>query len=191
MIAGRYDAVSDEMDGDNYTFLFVMTLYYLFSAIIMLNVLIGLVNVALAQVIDTNDNEWLLTWLQSRYLSLLFNAKWNATHAPVLEPWTYGRYSREVYYTATDEEIGLYNQKYFPDGHSDMLEQDRSPPKEICDFPNPSDSFEKDRQSRQKSGEDIKIDRLQGDIDEVKSILQKDLDEMKSVLALLLAEKRQ
>ncbi|KAF9357884.1 hypothetical protein BGX26_002886 [Mortierella sp. AD094] len=192
-LAGRYDPVSDEMDGDSYTFLFVMTLYYLFSAIIMLNVLIGLVNVALNQVVDTNDNEWLLTWLQSRYLSLLFNAKWNAFNGNGYLPWPYGRYNREVYYTASDEEIKLYNEKYFPEGNGDMmiLGQDSSLKNEISISNNPSATFEKDSESGGKSEESEKIDKLQEDFEEMKSILQRDLEEMKSVLAQLLAEKRQ
>ncbi|KAF9196650.1 hypothetical protein BGZ50_008595 [Haplosporangium sp. Z 11] len=42
-LTGRYEPVQAEMDGDNVAFFIIMTLYYIFSAIVMLNVLIDFV----------------------------------------------------------------------------------------------------------------------------------------------------
>ncbi|KAI8605374.1 hypothetical protein EDD21DRAFT_350056 [Dissophora ornata] len=101
------------MDGDNIPFLITMTLYYMFSAIIMLNVLIG------------------------NSIGMPFDAK--------------------VYYTATDEEISAFNEKYSLQGDIAVLQQDNL--------------------SDKKSPEEMKLDKLQKDFDEMKIMLMQLLTE--------------
>ncbi|KAI7831329.1 hypothetical protein BC939DRAFT_226802 [Gamsiella multidivaricata] len=61
-MSGRYDSVSDDFNSDNWAFHFMMIVYFLFTVIIMLNVLIALINVAF----NKDDETWLLVWRKNR-----------------------------------------------------------------------------------------------------------------------------
>ncbi|KAG0308140.1 hypothetical protein BGZ98_008890 [Dissophora globulifera] len=108
-LGGRYDPVSAEMDSKFSVFHSVMALYYFFTAIILLNVLIGLVNVALVKSIDSGRNTWHLTWLECR-IGYVNAASFSRTHSKT------GRkemaFEREIYFTATDEDILEFHRKH-------------------------------------------------------------------------------
>ncbi|KAF8927268.1 hypothetical protein BGZ58_010526 [Dissophora ornata] len=191
IVAGRYDPVSDEMDGGDYTFLFVMTLYYLFSAIVMLNVLIGLVGVSLNEAIKTDDRGWLLTWRQNRYYSSLlhafFGTKMTLVTKSIKRRW---QFEREVYYTATEKDINEFYRRNSPEGATDMLNQDLADAKATPTSLTLAACEGGVQDGGQKSAEEMRFNKLQTDFDSMKSMMQKEYSDMKSTLAQILDEKR-
>ncbi|KAG0328761.1 hypothetical protein BGZ99_004621 [Dissophora globulifera] len=112
-LSGRYDPVSNELDGDFSIFHVVMALYYFFTAIIMLNILI-----ALSKSIETES--WRLKWFFGRFDFVVL--------ATLIETLTLsGRktlaFEREVYYTATDEEILEFQRKHMQDSTNVLLDR--------------------------------------------------------------------
>ncbi|KAG0324836.1 hypothetical protein BGZ99_001400 [Dissophora globulifera] len=107
-LGGRYDPVSTEMDSKFSVFHAVMALYYFFTAIILLNVLIGefrFNQYSLVQYIP----ETLTTKLFDR-LGYVNAASFSRTHSKA------GRkemtFEREIYFTATDEDILEFHRKH-------------------------------------------------------------------------------
>ncbi|KAG0195745.1 hypothetical protein BGX33_002655, partial [Mortierella sp. NVP41] len=62
MMGGRYDPLSNGFDTDNVSFHLMMAVFFFFTVILMLNVLIALVNEA----INDGDKTWELHWLNNR-----------------------------------------------------------------------------------------------------------------------------
>ncbi|KAF9920340.1 hypothetical protein FBU30_009850 [Linnemannia zychae] len=62
MLGGSYDQVQGGFTSDSFAFHFMMVLFFFFSVILMLNVLIALINNA----IDDGDNTWRLDWMEYR-----------------------------------------------------------------------------------------------------------------------------
>ncbi|KAF9940182.1 hypothetical protein BGZ67_008223 [Mortierella alpina] len=61
-MGGRYDAINSDLDSNNWAFHTMMIIYFFFTVILMLNVLIGLVNLAF----NDGDRTWRLVWLENR-----------------------------------------------------------------------------------------------------------------------------
>ncbi|KAF9398390.1 hypothetical protein BGX21_007858 [Mortierella sp. AD011] len=100
---GRYDLVNDEFDSDNWAFHTMMIFYFFFTVIIMLNVL----------AFEHGDETWLAVWHQSR---LRFNVlAENASYMPGCRHIFKRRAHKEIYYSATPQQIRTYKKKYFED----------------------------------------------------------------------------
>ncbi|KAG0263704.1 hypothetical protein BG011_008307 [Mortierella polycephala] len=108
-MGGRYDSINDELDSENWAFLTMMMVYFFFTVILMLNVLIALINAAF---ID-GDETWNLVWLENRLHviesveNLTFNIPGFREH--------FNYFPNEVYYTATTKEIEEYQNQYLTD----------------------------------------------------------------------------
>ncbi|KAF9085400.1 hypothetical protein BGX27_003470 [Mortierella sp. AM989] len=119
-LSGQYDSVEIELDGTISMFHLVMSIYYFFTAIIMVNVLIG---VALGKSIEAGDSTWRLTLLSSRLQYIILRAR-NARNRKLRFAGNLELlYARETYFTATEEDVIAFHQKHAQDSE-DFL-QDR------------------------------------------------------------------
>ncbi|KAG0198363.1 hypothetical protein BGX28_008197 [Mortierella sp. GBA30] len=108
-MGGRYDPVNDEFDSDNWPFHTMMIVYFFFTAILLLNVLIALINDAFS----LGDNTWHLSWLENR-LEYVESAENMSYHIPGFRQsndW----FPREIYYSATISQVREYQSKYSND----------------------------------------------------------------------------
>ncbi|KAF9183782.1 hypothetical protein BGZ50_004071 [Haplosporangium sp. Z 11] len=110
-MGGRYDSINDELDSENWAFLTMMMVYFFFTVILMLNVLIALINAAF---ID-GDETWRLVWLENR-LRVIESFREHLNYFP-----------NEVYYTATTEEIEKYQEQNFADDLNNAPKRCASP----------------------------------------------------------------
>ncbi|KAF9382299.1 hypothetical protein CPC16_009410 [Podila verticillata] len=101
-MGGRYDPVGQEMDSENWVFLTLMLLFFLFTVILMLNVLIG-------------DETWRLVWLANR-LRYFESAETLSWQIPGFRQW-YGYFPKYIYYTASPQQV-----KAFWNRHLGLLE---------------------------------------------------------------------
>ncbi|KAG0248844.1 hypothetical protein BG011_009863 [Mortierella polycephala] len=115
-MGGRYDSINDEMDSDNWAFHSMMIIYFFFTVILMLNVLIGLINVAF----NDGDKTWRLIWLENR-LHYVESAE-NITYDIPGFREAYNWFPNEIYYSAIPNDV----HKYFDDDAKD-LRRDSSP----------------------------------------------------------------
>ncbi|KAF9186367.1 Mitogen-activated protein kinase [Haplosporangium sp. Z 767] len=115
-MGGRYDSINDELDSDNWAFLTMMIIYFFFTVILMLNVLIGLINVAF----NDGDKTWRLIWLENR-LRYIESAENITFHIPGFRE-AYNWFPNEIYYSAIPNDV----HKYFDDDAKD-LRRDSSP----------------------------------------------------------------
>ncbi|KAF9342285.1 hypothetical protein BGX26_007870, partial [Mortierella sp. AD094] len=74
---GRYDPVGTEFKSEYWAFHVMMVLYLFFIAILLLNVLIALINVAFTK----GDDGWRLSWVGNRlrYIEDAENMSYNIT----------------------------------------------------------------------------------------------------------------
>ncbi|KAF8982719.1 hypothetical protein BGZ52_001584 [Haplosporangium bisporale] len=108
---GRYDPVGQEMDSENWVFLTLMLFFFLFTVILMLNVLIALLNVTFSQ----GDETWRLVWLANR-LRYCESAETLSWRIPGFRQW-YGYFPKYIYYTASPQQV-----KAFWNRHLGLLE---------------------------------------------------------------------
>ncbi|KAF8934276.1 hypothetical protein BGZ47_010432 [Haplosporangium gracile] len=59
---GRYDPFNNDFKSDNWAFHLMLIVFFFFTVILMLNVLIALINLAF----NNGDQTWRLTWLENR-----------------------------------------------------------------------------------------------------------------------------
>ncbi|KAI8597139.1 hypothetical protein EDD21DRAFT_226232 [Dissophora ornata] len=84
----------------------MMALFFFFTVILMLNVLIALINVAFAK----GDDGWRLVWIESR-LRHIESAENMSYHIPGFRQ-TYDYFPREIYYSATPKQVHEHWVKY-------------------------------------------------------------------------------
>ncbi|KAG0325569.1 hypothetical protein BGZ99_000452 [Dissophora globulifera] len=106
-MGGIYDPVSNKFTSDDVAFHIMMVLYFFFTVILMLNVLIALINVAFTK----TDESWFLVWAQNR-LHYIESAENMSFHIPGFRN-THNWFPREVYYIATRQQVQEYSDKYF------------------------------------------------------------------------------
>ncbi|KAF9115494.1 hypothetical protein BGX27_007623 [Mortierella sp. AM989] len=105
-MGGRYDPISDKFDSDDWAFHIMMIVYFFFTVILMLNVLIALVNVAFTK----GDDGWRLAWVESR-LRYIESAENMSYHIPGYRQ-TRSWFPKEIYFTATKQQVNTYKEKY-------------------------------------------------------------------------------
>ncbi|KAF9185867.1 hypothetical protein BGZ51_002417 [Haplosporangium sp. Z 767] len=107
-MGGRYDPINDELDSNNWAFHTLMIVYFTFTVILMLNVLIALINTAF----DDSDGTWRQVWTENK-LQIVESAENMSYDIPGFRQ-LYNWFPEEVYYSATAREV----QNYF--SHSGM-----------------------------------------------------------------------
>ncbi|KAF9312352.1 hypothetical protein BG003_006380 [Podila horticola] len=113
---GRYDPVRKEpSEGPNAAMQVILVIYFFFTVILMLNVLIALINSGFNQ----GDGTWRLVWLENR-LRYVESAEEMTYHIP---DW----FPREINYTATKEQVVEYENKMLKKNGSihEILEKHR------------------------------------------------------------------
>ncbi|KAF9989945.1 hypothetical protein BGZ75_004333 [Mortierella antarctica] len=108
-MGGRYDAINSDLDSNNWAFHTMMIIYFFFTVILMLNVLIGLVNLAF----NDGDRTWRLVWLENR-LRYIESAE-NLTYMVPGFRQTYSWFPDEIYFSATPQEIKEYTKRWVGD----------------------------------------------------------------------------
>ncbi|KAG0002382.1 hypothetical protein BGZ65_002685 [Modicella reniformis] len=102
---GVWDPIQNDFKSDNWAFHTMMILYFFFTTILLLNVLIALINVAFSD----GEETWLLVWRQNR-LRYIEAAEILTYHIPGLRE-TYDYFPEEIYYTATIQDLKNYHLK--------------------------------------------------------------------------------
>ncbi|KAF9957551.1 hypothetical protein BGZ72_001696 [Mortierella alpina] len=108
-IGGRYDSVSNEFEDQEWSFHVMMIIYFFFTAILLLNVLIALINVAF----EVGDNNWRLVWLENR-LAYVESAENMTYHIPGFRQ-AHNWFPKEIYYSSTISEVREYQAKHLSD----------------------------------------------------------------------------
>ncbi|KAF9933488.1 hypothetical protein FBU30_005329 [Linnemannia zychae] len=111
-MGGRYDAIDNQLSSDNWPFHTMMIIYFFFTVILMLNVLIALINLAF----NESDGTWHLTWLENRlrYIESAENMSYQIpdlalNHTGFRE--THDWFPREIYYSATPRQARDYERE--------------------------------------------------------------------------------
>ncbi|KAF9944452.1 hypothetical protein BGZ70_004633 [Mortierella alpina] len=104
-MGGRFDPIEKELESENWAFHAVMAVYFFFTVIIMLNVLIALINKAFTK----GDDDWRLDWIESRlhYIELAENLSY---HIPGFRQ-THNWFPNEIYFAATAKEVEEYREE--------------------------------------------------------------------------------
>ncbi|KAF9318690.1 hypothetical protein BG003_010726 [Podila horticola] len=119
-MGGRLDPVSDLFSQTDTWFHVMMIIYFFFTVILMLNVLIALVNVAFT----TGDERWRVIWHENRlrYIESAENVTMNIPGFRKTHSW----FPNQVYYTATQKEVEEYETKYGKPVTSQLAREDNS-----------------------------------------------------------------
>ncbi|KAF9110507.1 hypothetical protein BGX27_006273 [Mortierella sp. AM989] len=104
-MGGRLDSISDELDSQDWALHLMMTIFFFFTIILMLNVLIALINVAF----NKGDDGWRLAWIESR-LRYIESAENMSYLIPGVRDSD--RFPEEIYFTATTEDMDAYQKKH-------------------------------------------------------------------------------
>ncbi|KAF8940294.1 hypothetical protein BGZ58_007066 [Dissophora ornata] len=104
--SGIWDPISDGFSTDDWAFHIMMAMFFFFTVILMLNVLIALINVAFSK----GDDSWRLIWIESR-LRYIESAENLSYHIPGFRQ-SHNWFPSEIYFTATPKEIRAYREKY-------------------------------------------------------------------------------
>ncbi|KAG0198388.1 hypothetical protein BGX33_012366 [Mortierella sp. NVP41] len=115
MMGGRYDPVRNGFNTDNVGFHLMMGLYFFFSVILMLNVLIALLNNAF----DDGDQKWRLEWLENRlhYIERAENFTYDIPGFRAAHDY----FPETIYYTATPLQVRNYEKE------SQKISEDTAP----------------------------------------------------------------
>ncbi|KAF9438698.1 hypothetical protein BGZ76_005643 [Entomortierella beljakovae] len=115
-MGGRLDPVDKEFGEMDWAFHLMMAIFFFFTVIVMLNVLIALINVAFTK----GDDGWRLVWNESR-LRYIESAENMSYHIPGYRQ-TYNCFPKEIYFTATLQQVREYSEKYSKDKNEPYLE---------------------------------------------------------------------
>ncbi|KAF9174359.1 hypothetical protein BGX20_011583, partial [Mortierella sp. AD010] len=107
-VGGVYDTVSADLDGASWPIHVMMIMYLFFTVVLMMNVLIALINVAF----NKGDSNWEQVWLENR-LRHVESAENMTYHIPGFRK-AHNWFPREIYYSATPEDVKAYREKYEP-----------------------------------------------------------------------------
>ncbi|KAF9925248.1 hypothetical protein BGZ67_008798 [Mortierella alpina] len=101
-MGGQFKPVEDELGSDDWAFHVAMAVYFFFTVIIMLNVLIALINKAFTK----GDDDWRLDWIESRlhYIVLAENLSY---HIPGFRQ-THDWFPKKIYFAATAKDVEVY-----------------------------------------------------------------------------------
>ncbi|KAG0051018.1 hypothetical protein BGZ83_004207 [Gryganskiella cystojenkinii] len=117
-LAGRYDPVGTSFEGTSDTFHIMMVIFFFFTAIVLLNILIALMNDAFNESKDQGQLAWLKQWSEV------------IAEVEVFLMTQSGRQNRDffpdyIYYGARKEEAIEYESKYFIDGEFSLPKEHR------------------------------------------------------------------
>ncbi|KAG0251863.1 hypothetical protein BG011_007344 [Mortierella polycephala] len=114
LMGGRYEPLNDVLNSENWALHSVMIVYFFFTVILMLNVLIALVNVAFT----VSDGTWRLVWIRNRmrYVEMAENMSY---HIPGFRE-SYNCFPEEIYYSATPQQMMAFEIKYLSDESSQI-----------------------------------------------------------------------
>ncbi|KAF9358468.1 hypothetical protein BGX26_001688 [Mortierella sp. AD094] len=96
---GRYDPVTDDLSSDNWEFLIMMIVNFLFTGILMVNVLIALINASF----DQSNESWRLLWIQYKMQYILAAENMNY-HIREYYKWS----PTEILYWETPQKANAY-----------------------------------------------------------------------------------
>ncbi|KAF9909343.1 hypothetical protein EC991_008728 [Linnemannia zychae] len=107
-MGGRYDPVSPLFDTEDLGFHIMMIVFFFFTVIVMLNVLIALINVAFTK----GDDGWRLAWIESRlrYIESAENMSYSIPGFRQAHNW----FPKQIYFSATPQQVRDYQEKYHP-----------------------------------------------------------------------------
>ncbi|KAK3828028.1 MAG: hypothetical protein J3Q66DRAFT_434647 [Benniella sp.] len=114
MMGGIWDPVQDELENDeSWSLRIMIMLYYFFSTMLLLNVLIALMNAAF----DDGDVSWELVWNESR-LRCIEEAEAVSYNIPNYREANPDIFPKKIYYFGTRKEQKVYWDKHL-DGHEE------------------------------------------------------------------------
>ncbi|KAG0306950.1 hypothetical protein BGZ99_001632 [Dissophora globulifera] len=105
-MGGRYDPISDMFNSNDWAFHIMMIIYFFFTVILMLNVLIALINVAFTK----GDDGWRLAWVESR-LRYIESAENMSYHIPGYRA-SHDCFPEEIYFSSTPQQVKEYQKRY-------------------------------------------------------------------------------
>ncbi|KAF9415427.1 hypothetical protein BGZ94_000102, partial [Podila epigama] len=100
---GRYDPIDNELSEDsNWALHIMVSIYFFFTVIVMLNVLIALINGGF----NKGEVNWRLVWLENRlrYVESAENMSYHVPGYRQAHDW----FPKEIYYTATKKQVDDY-----------------------------------------------------------------------------------
>ncbi|GJJ72861.1 hypothetical protein EMPS_05219 [Entomortierella parvispora] len=117
-LAGRYDPVSNEFDYGSTSFHIMMVIFNFFTAILLLNILIALMNDAFNESKDQGQLAWLKQWseviAEVEVFLMTPGARQNRNYFPDY-----------IYYGASEQEAELYESKYYIASKSNLSIENR------------------------------------------------------------------
>ncbi|KAF9182965.1 hypothetical protein BGZ51_004336 [Haplosporangium sp. Z 767] len=105
-MGGRYDSIDDDFNSENWAFHTMMLVYFFFTVILMLNVLIAVINVAFS----VGDGTWRLVWLGNR-LRYVESAENLTYHIPGFRE-AHNWFPDVIYYSATPQQVKAYEDNH-------------------------------------------------------------------------------
>ncbi|KAG0047028.1 hypothetical protein BGZ83_007841 [Gryganskiella cystojenkinii] len=107
-MGGNYDPVGSEMGNKaDWGVQVMIMVFFFFTVIVMMNVLIALVNVAF----EKGGDSWRLIWIESR-LRYIESAENMSYYIPGFRE-TYDVFPEVIYYTATEKQVKDYREKFY------------------------------------------------------------------------------
>ncbi|KAG0046048.1 hypothetical protein BGZ83_008748 [Gryganskiella cystojenkinii] len=106
-MGGIYDPLSENFKDTDWAFHLMMAMYFFFTVILMLNVLIALINVAFIK----GGDGWRLVWIESR-LQYIEAAENMSYHIPGFRDAHDIYFPKVIYFTATWKQVKDYKEKY-------------------------------------------------------------------------------
>ncbi|KAF9410223.1 hypothetical protein BGZ94_001720, partial [Podila epigama] len=117
-LAGRYDPLDSVMDGEFGSFHIMMVIYFFFTAILLLNILIALMNDGFNESKDEGELAWLKQWSEViseiEIISMTSGDRQNSNYFPDY-----------IYYGASEQEAELYESKYHIASKSNLSLENR------------------------------------------------------------------
>ncbi|KAF9096760.1 hypothetical protein BGX27_001091 [Mortierella sp. AM989] len=105
-MGGRWDPANELFMTENWSFHIMMAIFFFFTVILMMNVLIALINKAF----ESGDEGWRLGWVESR-LRYIESAENLSYHIPGLRQ-TYDWFPKEIYFASSLQEVLEIRKKY-------------------------------------------------------------------------------
>ncbi|KAH7057858.1 hypothetical protein BKA57DRAFT_499737 [Linnemannia elongata] len=105
VMGGRYDPFDNDFKSGGFAFHFMLVVFFFFTAILMLNVLIALINLAF----NDGDQTWRLTWLENR-MRYVESAE-NMTYINPAFRETQSCFPSTVFYSATPQQVRSYDRE--------------------------------------------------------------------------------
>ncbi|KAF9934230.1 hypothetical protein FBU30_002923 [Linnemannia zychae] len=138
-MGGVYDPIGPLFNSDRVAFHLMMVVYFFFTVILMLNVLISLISLAF----NDGDETWRLTWIENRlrYVESAENMSYRIPGFRRTHDW----FPKEIYYSATPQQVRDYNKvsERLVEQNSIVTVKEKTPSSQaILGFGNRNDTLE-------------------------------------------------